>query len=324
MTAPAPVAALMDAIAAAINSDAAQELLGDVPARRAYQETQDLRSKEAAAIFISPNQWRTLGRCGALALEQHLLNVVIARRDLTGTNTDVDAVQVLADQLRGLLQDLETDAGRVVDIMGPQTIDAGRLQTGMSAISLLLDCDVLLIPSPATSTGTPTSTGTAAAEPDGMLTIARQAVWDAIEAWEPLAGLERLYKTDLDVAELQLRDPAPHELPALALYWGSISPEWKWNRAQEWPLSLRASLWLPGDEHTAGERYVEQLFDAFYQAKPENSSVPYIQAATGYPPRRVSDMTVQSVTLGRAQQLRALRVDIAFALRSNKDPFGNE
>lgn len=324
MTAPAPVAALMDAIAAAINADAAQELLGGVPARRAYQETQDLRSKETAAIFVSPNSWRTLGRCGSLALEQQLLNVVIARRDVTATNTDVDADQVLADQLRGLLQDLETDDGRVVDILGPQTIDAGRLQTGLSAISLLLDCDVLRFPSPTTSTGTPTGTGTAAAETDGMLTVARQAVWDAIEQWEPLAGLQRLYKSDLDVAELQLRDPAPHELPALAIYWGGISPEWKWNRAQEWPLSLRATLWLPGDEQTAAERYAEHLFDAFYRSKPENSSVPYIQAATGYPPLRVSDMTVQSVTLGRAQQLRALRVDLAFALRSNKDPFGND
>ncbi len=322
MPAVAPVAALMDAIIATINGDAAQELLGGITARRAYQESQEFKARESAAIFISPDQWRTIGRCGRFALQQHTLNLTISRRDLTVANPAIDADQLLASTLHTLLQDLDTPAGRVVDILGPLTIDREQLKSpGLSAVSLLLDCDVLL------AAGLPVSEGTGTLEPveDSRLTIARNAVWEAIDNWPALRyRFQRSYKTDDDLAELQLRDPAPHELPAVALYWGAFTPDWKNNRMQEWPIVTRATVWVPGDQHTLAERLIEHVFDAIYQAKPTGSTVPYIHAATGYPPRRVSEMSVQTVTLGRAQQLRALRVDVAFAMRSNKDPFGQD
>jgi hypothetical protein len=199
--------------------------------------------------------------------------------------------------------------------VGPLTIDKERLaHPGQVSINLLLDCDIL--------------TGTAADDPDpdplARMTIARNAVWTAIENGDGLADVfTRTYKTGADFAELQLRDPAPSELPAIALYWGEIKPEWKNNRTQEWPLTLRVAAWFPGDRHTYAETILERLFDAIYRYTAPATTAPHIERTLGTPPRRVDELTVQSVTLGRSQQVRALRGDFAFTLRSNKDPFGD-
>lgn len=317
---PAPIASLLDALVTVLNGEDAQELLGGVTASRAYQETQASTARSTARIFLSPYEWRTLGVCGGLRLQQHLVQLTISRRDVTASNAGGDADQELAETVRTLLASVDEEAGRVVDILGPLTVDRERLQSpGLSEVSLLLDCDILLAPPPVDPPEDPPETI------PSMLTVARSAVWDAVTHWPALANVfERTYETDADIAELQLRDPAPHELPAIALYWGGIQPDWKYHRAQEWPMTLRASLWLPGDQHTAAERVAEDFFDSLYRAAPEDSSVPYVQAATGYPPKRIGSLNVTSVVLGRAQQLRALRVDVAFTLRSHNDPFGDE
>lgn len=316
---PAPIAVLLDALVAHLNGAPAQELLDGVTARRAYQQTQTAKGRETPAIFLSPDQWRPLGRCGSLRLDQHLINLTISRQDVAATNAGGDADQAIADTVRELLADFDHASGRVVDILGPLTVDREALQApGLSSVPLLLDCEILH----SVSEGSGTSEDT---DEPGRLTVARAAVWNAVKNWPATAEyFARKYETDADLAELQLREPAAHELPAIAFYWGGISPEWKSSRLQEWPLSLRASLWLPGDRHTEAERRCEDVFDALYKACPPASTATYIQQATGFPPRRVGEMTVNAVTLGRAQQLRALRVDVAFVLRSIKDPFGEE
>lgn len=243
------------------------------------------------------------------------MNVIIHRRDVQADLTRLDADQLLAVNVRAWLEDFTSGSGRVVEIIGPLTIDQEKLQTpGVSQIQLLLDCDLLL-----------TSEADAPTVSTSIMTTARNAFWSAINHWPALADVfARKYQTDAQVAELQLRDPVAAELPAIAIYWDSVKPTWKTNRMQEWPLALRMTLWLPGDQHTAAEQLAQDCFEAIYQAKPDGSQQTYIRTATGYPVRRVSDMTVRSVTLGRTQQLKAMRVDVAFTLSSNKDPFGDD
>lgn len=318
-----PVAEFCEALVAAINAAEAQAALGGAClARRGYQETQALTGQQTRAAWLSPQQWRPLGRCGGLQLEQQLIQLQIVRDQVTPANEPIDADVAIANALRALLLDFDHPAsgGRIVDILGPLTLDRQRLTSpGQVSIGLLLDGEFL--------------TGEAAtdADPDpaGRLTVARNAVWSAIDHWPALLHegetlFARQYKTSADFAELQLRDPAPHELPAIAIYWGGIQPAWRNNRLQEWPLSLQLALWLPGDRHTYAETLCEEVFNALYQSRPGISTVSYIEQATGYPPRRVSDLTIQSVTLGRAQQVHALRADVAFTLRSTADPFGDE
>jgi|GEM_PF-4797924 len=315
----APITDWLNALVAHLNTEDAQTLLG-VEARRAYQETIDAKAA-GTHLVVLPDQWRPLACCGGIRLEQHLVNVIIQRRDAKADVTLIDEDQLLAVQVRELLTDFAAGDGRVVDVIGPLTIDQDKLQSpGVSQIQIVLDCDLLLI-----------TEAEEEEEPEGdppeqsLLTVARAAVWNAVKNWPALDDVfARLYETDTDLAELQLRDPAASELPAIAVFWGGISPVWKWNRAQEWPMALRLSLWLPGDQHTPAERVCEDVFNALYQAKPEGSTVPYVEAATGYPPRRVGSMTLNTVTLGRVQQLRALRVDVAFTLGSNKDPHGED
>lgn len=313
---PAPIATLLDALVTTLNGGDAQELLGGVTARRAYQETQNFKAQESASLFLSPYEWRTLGVCGGLRLQQHLVQLSIARRDLTASNAGGDADQAIAETVRTLLATFDDPAGRVVDILGPLTVDRERLLSpGQSAVSLLLDCDVLLTPEEPPESDSATS----------ILTVARSAIWDVVHHWPALTSLfARKYQTDADIAELQLRDPAPQELPAIALYWGGIEPDWKYSRTQLWPMTLRAALWFPGDRHTLAERGCEDFFDALYRAKPDGDSRTFLEAAIGYPPKRVGSMAVSSVTLGRAQQLKAVRVDVAFTLRTDNDPFGEE
>lgn len=312
-----PIAQLLEDLANRLNSPAGQAALGGMcPARRGYQETQSQAAQKDATIWVSPDQWRELGRCGGLRLEQHLVNVRFLHTQQVPDNAAVDVDVDLATKAREFLQDYVCQhGGRVTGIIGPLTLDRSKLTfPGQSAIGLLLDCEIL----------TGETADDADPEEPGLLTVARNAFWDAIDNWPALTDVfQRKYKSSADFAELQLRDPAPHELPAIAVYWGDIAPELKYQRADDWPMSLNLALWLPGDRHTFAETLAEDVFNALYQACPDDSTVSYIRAATGFPPKRVSKLTVQGVTLGRSQLIHALRVDVAFTLRSSKDPFGD-
>lgn len=317
-----PIAMLLEDLERALNSAAGQTALGGgCPAKRGYQETEPQTKQGVARIWLSPEGWQEIGRCGGLSLELHTIDVRFQRTQQTPDNTAIDVDIDTANAVRGLLRDFVGQrGGRVTNIRGPLTIDRAKLTfPGQSSIGLSLDCEIL--------TGTPT------ADPDAdepcLLTTARNAAWDALDNWPSLQGTEespvfrRKYKTAADFAELQLRDPAVHELPAIALYWGEIRPEWRNNRMQEWPLTLRYTMWFPGDRHGYVERVAVDTFDAIYKATRPDDSMPCIERTTGYPPRRVNELTVSSVVLGRAQRIYALRADVAFALRGNKDPFGD-
>lgn len=313
-----PVAQLLDELVQAINSPAGQTALGGgtIPARRGYQTTEELRNQESAAVWLSPSQWRPIGKCGGLSLQQQLIELRFLHKQPKPENEPIDASVAQAEALRDYLQTfVGTHGGRVETVLGPFNIDREKLTfPGQASVGLVLDCDIL--------------TGTAATDADptepGRLTIARNAVWEAIDNWTALANVfERTYKTSADFAELQLRDPSPAELPAIALYWADIKPDWRTNRMQEWPLTMRLTAWFPGDRHTYAETILEHIFDAIYQYTATGDTAPYIQKTLGFPPKRVDSLTVQSVTLGRSQQTHAIRADVAFTLRSNKDPFGD-
>lgn len=316
-----PVALFLDELVTAINSPAGQAALGGgVPAARGYQTNEELKTQQSFAIWISPASWLPIGRCGELTLNKQLIEVRLVHKQPAPENAVLDLDVAKAEALRVLLQDFRgAHGGRVEQILGPLNLDRDKLTSNQASIGLVLDCDIL------------TGTVSEDEEPDapGRLTIARNVVWTAVENWEPLVGSEespiflRTYKTSADFAELQLRDPAPDELPAIALYWGDIKPDWRNNRMQEWPIAMRIAVWVSGHRHTYAETLIEHVFDAIYRYKATGDSAPLIEKTLGYPPRRVDDLTIQSVALGRAKLTHALRADVAITLRSNKDPFGD-
>ena len=292
-------------------------------ARVVYAEPEQLTAQTALVASVSWKTWELLGKCGDLQLEQHLATVTLNRYESNATASLLEADFKLAEELRDYLAAWENASTRVLDVTGPAPFDLNKLVSpGQSEIVLTLDCDVLrnmADPRESTEEETP--------DEDYLLTAARMSAWRAFNNWSPLANVfARKYQSDSDLAEIQLRDPAPSELPALALYWGATEPAWQSNRTQTWPMQLMASVWLSGDAITLAEQTAQNLVDALNRSKPAPTvEIPdpptYIHAGTAATPKRVGPIKTASVELGRTQKTRALRLDLTFVLRSATEPF---
>lgn len=280
--------------------------------------TESDRIAPATTVDLSWESWRLLGAAGNLRLEQHHAGLLL-QAPVTGTAAaDCDPLAALREELVDFLTDWSNDeAGfRVVHVQAPQPFDRAKLVTpAIWQSRLLLDCDVLR----AVGTDTPPE----APEVAPVLSAARSGVWNAIDNFPALATtFARKYKSDADLAELLLRDPAPHELPAIALTWQPMPVDWWTHQQQQWQPTLSITVWLPATWHAAAEHLAQQVSLAVYQAKPEASSVGYVKAATGNHPKRVGPINVQPVSIGRVGLAKAIRVDAEFVLRTNLNPFG--
>lgn len=285
--------------------------------RIVFDDSEQLAAQSSLTASISWVTWDVLGVCGRITLERHVCILTITRREHTAARQRIEEDYQLAQELREHLTGLNATTGRIVDITGPDPFDPTTLTTpGQSKIVLTLDCDILR--------GRSENQEWLFVADQPLLTTARIAAWNAIQNYPELAGeFTRCFKTDDDLAEIQLRDPSPSELTAIALYWEPISPNWQTNRNTIWPIALTATVWLPGHELTKAERLAEYVIDAFYRATPPGQTAAYIHTATGSFPQRTGPIKIQSVELGRAKNVRALRVDTSFVLRSTKDPFGD-
>jgi hypothetical protein len=108
-----PVALLLEELVAAINAPTAQAALGlSCPAHRGYLETQTLPAQQDRAAWLSPQQWRPIGRAGGLALEQHVVHLQLVRKLESDQPPAIDVELDLAGKLRTLLQDFEGSNSR--------------------------------------------------------------------------------------------------------------------------------------------------------------------------------------------------------------------
>lgn len=310
---PATAVNLLDALQTAIGG---HTWSAEFECARVWSTLSDRTSPETT-VDISWESWRLLGAAGNLRLEQHHAGILL-QAPVAGTTAAVcDPFAALREELVDFLTDWADDeAGfRVLHVQAPAPFDRSKLLTpGFWQSRLLLDCDALR------AVGTDTPPEAPGVSP--VLSAARSGVWNAIDNFPSLANVfARKYKTDVALAELLLRDPAPHELPAIALTWRPMPVDWWTHQQQQWQPTLSITLWLPATWHTAAEHLAQLVSLAVYQAKPEGSSLSYVKAATGNHPKRVGPINVEPVTIGRVGLTKAIRVDADFVLRSNLNPF---
>lgn len=258
-----------------------------------------------------------IGRSSSRVLDQALIDCHLSYRYPNQSQIKLDNCNQVAERLRDLLLGFTTTGARVEQLLTPNPFEQQRALQGAYSNRITLDMDILR--TIATSTP-PTVTDSP------ILTATRNAVWDAIDNWPPFAASGdvpaawvRKFKDSADVEELSLHDPAPADLPAIAVTWGPTNPEWWTNIQQQWHQQVFITCWLPADQQQVAEWRLMQLMQAVYQSG-TTPSVSYIRRATGRPPSKNSPVSLEMVAIGRAQRLHAWKGQIALTLTTNLDP----
>ncbi len=307
---------LLDALVSAITTAAPGTFSSEFTAGRGWLTEGD-RVDPETTVNLSWEAWRLLGAAGTLRLEQHVVGLLLQAPAADTSNATIDPFATLRAELIDFLEAWHEDERgyRVVAIQSPAPHDRAKLVApGLWQSRLLLDCDILRTVGADDPPEAP--------EVSPVLATARSAVWDAIDHFAALEErFVRKFASDADLAELLLRDPAPHELPAVALTWQAMPTDWWTNQQQQWQPTLAVTLWLPATWHAAAEHLAQQVCLAVYRATPEASTVPYVKAATGHHPKRSGPINVQPVVIGRSGLTQAIRVDVSFVLRTNLNPF---
>jgi hypothetical protein len=264
-----------------------------------------------------------LGRTTHTRLEQFLIPVKVRARCDDGDQSRIGTLHAVTEQLRDLLREYNSQAtgltARVEQILQPHPFDyPSSLTPGVFDHRFALDMDVMRTITEAEAVD--------AADPLPILTETRLAIWDAIDNWsefgaDPSSVWTRKFRDGGDIEELSLHDPAEHELPAIAVTWGPTNPEWWVNVGQNWPQQMFVTFWLPAHQLDLAEERAVQLTRCLYQSSPAGSTVSYVRAATGRPPTK-NVITLEAVELGRAQQLKAWKGQLALTLTAVIDPNG--
>jgi hypothetical protein len=276
------------------------------------------KQNDGCDIVVGFEASALLGRTTNKRLEQYLIPIKLRYRNGEGKQERLAECHLVAEQLRDLLAAYHSTTARVEQLITPHPFDLpASLTVGMFDHRFVLDCDVLrtLV----------TPDDSEPADPLPIFTKTRNAVWNAIDNWPAFTIDEasvwtRKFRDPADIEELALHDPCAADLPAIAVTWGPTSPEWWVNVMQNWPQQMFVTFWLPGHQLDVAELRAVQLMQALYQCAPEGSTVSYIRAAVGRPPSKTSPITLEPIELGRSQQLKAWRGQIALTLTGQMDP----
>ena len=164
-----------------------------------------------------------------------------------------------------------------------------------------------------------------------LLTTARNSLWDAIDHWPELQRalpdetrsiFEKTYRFDDEMPLLQELSPSLSRLPALAIFPATVTPAWYTHEMQHWPVLYDIVMWTPRWNVATAEDLVEKVLNALFRSSPEESSVSYVKAATGFYPLRVGPIAFSRVTGGSPDQpVKLIETRANVTLRTNKDPF---
>lgn len=279
------------------------------------------KSNDPADIVIGFEASALLGRSTNKRLEQFLVPIKLRCRNADGKQSRLDDCHLIAEQLRDLLANYHTSTSRVEQLLTPHPFDQpANITVGMFDHRFVLDLDVLRTMTEAEETEAP--------DPLPILTETRKAIWDSIDNWseftvDDVSVWTRKFRDPADIEELSLHDPAAHELPAIAVTWGPTNPEWWVNVAQNWPQQMFVTFWMPAHQLDVAEQRAVQLTRCMYQSAPEGQQPgfvkSYIREATGRPPDK-NVITLEAVEIGRSQQLKCWKGQLALTLKGVIDP----
>ena len=157
-------------------------------------------------------------------------------------------------------------------------------------------------------------------------TLARLAVWDAIDNWSALnpAGVSVFkrkitHADDVGILTSQL-DAGLGDMVVIEVLPVRTAPSWQTNRMQEVPYGI--TLRIAGLKLAALEQIVEDTIRGLYQAAdPLTPTVSYIRAATGRLPHGYEVAWIKD-GLGKDKRTKAWVATIQLGLVFNTDPFG--
>lgn len=268
---------------------------------------------EPLAVQIALVAAGSLGRTTNKVLDQVLIDVNLTYRHPDGNQANLDECHLVSEAMRDLLSEFSGAGARVEQTLTQQALDPGKALQGVYESVVRLDLDQLR---------TLHAFEAVTVDPAPLLTITRAAVWNAIDNWPAFADVwTRKFDSMEDLEELALHDPGRSDLPAIAVTWGPTDAKWWTNIQQLWAQQLFVTFWLPADQQDLAEQRLLELTNAIYKSAPvETPNVSYIRRAVGRPPTANSPVTLEYVSLGRAQQFHAIRGQIALKLTGNLDP----
>lgn len=160
------------------------------------------------------------------------------------------------------------------------------------------------------------------------LTLARNAIWDAIDNWPELDGtFNKKFRFRQGDKSLN-RTVGFGDLNAIAIWTDSFSEEYAFSIETKWPVTYRISVWTRDWELDMAEDIVTKISRALWKSKPVGDPVSYLQRACGglTPQLKVSDF--RRIRLGQSdmtdQQQRDERpvtlTEMQLVLRTRRNP----
>lgn len=99
-----------------------------------------------------------------------------------------------------------------------------------------------------------------------ILTQAREAVWDAIDAYAPLNDkFKSKYRFREGEGGLTPIEPSFANMPALRIWPGSGTSAWILNQAQGFVYPMTFTIWTPGHSLDLPEELFQRVTEAVYQ-----------------------------------------------------------
>ncbi|WP_373649009.1 hypothetical protein [Schlesneria sp. DSM 10557] len=287
--------------------------------RVAEADVSDIPStQQHADVLIGFEASARLARTEATILEQMLIPITIRRRYSKSDQAALGINHELAEILRDKLSDYHSSTARVEQLLSPHPYDEPQaVGPGIWVNRFVLDMDVLRHVSEIV-----TDTTTDAQ----LLTKIRRAVWDALNNWSEWDDetWSRKFELDADLDELALHDPGLFDLPAIAVNVGPTNPRFMAHTVQDWPVTVDVVAWFPIHAIRLAEYRAWQIQRAIYQGAPEDApTMTYIRTASGRLPEKNPQILFEPVQIGRAQQLKAVRMTCTFTITGLVSPWSD-
>lgn len=150
-------------------------------------------------------------------------------------------------------------------------------------------------------------------------TVARRALWLAIEAWpDTQSAFQQKYKFEDSLISINADgDPDPPACPSIAIFPLSETFEWKYNRTQENVLNFPVVIYTQTHNILAAEDLFAKVRDAIWKAE-YSSGVSFIRKYTGEPPLRLSNVSMKLVFFGKT--IPGVKTSFTVQLRRLNDP----
>jgi hypothetical protein len=156
------------------------------------------------------------------------------------------------------------------------------------------------------------------------LTLARRAVWDAIDNWQPLASTfrqkYRYEKSPTPGSPLEPPNKATEptvyaDLPAIAIIPSLVQPRPETLQTNRYPYTLRVMVWTHDWTLEQPEQIWQDVRNAVFNSANADTGLNYIKAATGSYATGFNPVRWQMARIGEDNKTKCVYQEWAVTLR---------